>query len=134
MLLRKTPSPQLPPLITNFDDDFALRASRKLIRQRCSSVGEGERAVTVRSEDAEIFEREFHPEFNADHLQNLPKHNIYMKLSIDGSTSSPFSAETIPSFEANTISVREKIIDQTRQRYCVEKRSIESKIEKWLRL
>lgn len=88
-------------------------------------------AFTVGSEDAEIFEREFHPEFNADHLQNLPKHNIYLKLSIDGSTSSSFSAETIPPFDANTFSARERIIDQTRQRYCVEKRSIESKIEKW---
>ena len=89
-------------------------------------------AFTVGSEDAEVLEREFHPEFSADHLQNLPKHNIYMKLSIDGSTSSPFSSETIPPFEANTISARERIIDQTRQRYCVEKRSVESKIENWL--
>jgi hypothetical protein len=91
-------------------------------------------AFTVGSEDAEVLEREFHPEFNAEYLQNLPKHNIYMKLSINGSTSSPFSAETIPPFVANTISAREKIIDQTRQRYCVEKRSIETKIEKWLTL
>lgn len=89
---------------------------------------------TTGSEDAELLAKEFYPEFRADHLQNLPKHNVYMKLSINGSTSSPFSAETIPPLQVNTTSVRERIIDQTRQRYCVEKRSIESKIEKWLSL
>jgi Type IV secretion-system coupling protein DNA-binding domain len=89
-------------------------------------------AFTVGSEDAEILQREFNPEFSADDLQNLPKCNVYLKLSIDGSTSSPFSAETIPPTEANLISAKKKIIDQTRQRYCVEKRSIEDKIEKWL--
>ena len=89
-------------------------------------------AFTVGSEDAEILKLEFHPEFNADHLQNLPKYNIYMKLSIDGSTSSPFSAETTPPLQANPVSVRKQIIDQTRLRYCIAKQSIEDKIEKWL--
>ena len=89
-------------------------------------------AFTVGSEDAGVLEREFHPEFSADHLQNLPKHNIYLKLSINGSTSVPFSAETIPPNEPSAVSPREKIIEQTRQRYCVKRRSIESKIEKWL--
>jgi len=89
-------------------------------------------AFNVGSEDAEILEREFHPEFNADHLQTLPKYNIYMKLSISGSTSMPFSAETIESPLPEPVSHRSKVIEQTRQRYCVEKRSVESKIEKWL--
>lgn len=89
-------------------------------------------AFTVGSEDAELLEREFHPDFNADHLQNLPKHNIYLKLSINGSTSLPFSAETISPIESSEISPREKIIEQSRQRYCLEKRTIETKIEKWL--
>ena len=89
-------------------------------------------AFTVGSEDAQILEREFHPEFTADDLQSLPKHNIYMKLSIDESTSSPFSAETLPPYDASALSAREKIVDQTRQRYCVEKQTIEGKIKKWL--
>ncbi|MCC6962544.1 MAG: type IV secretion system DNA-binding domain-containing protein [candidate division Zixibacteria bacterium] len=89
-------------------------------------------AFTVGSEDAEILEREFHPEFTADHLQALPKYNIYLKLSIGGSTSTPFSAETIESPLPESVSHRDKVIRQARQRYCVEKRSIEGKIAKWL--
>ncbi len=89
-------------------------------------------AFTVGSEDAEILEREFQPEFNADHLQTLPKYNIYLKLSINGSTSTPFSAETISPFQAEAISARTKIIEQTRQRYCLGKGTIETKIAKWL--
>jgi len=91
-------------------------------------------AFAVGSEDSEILARELHPEFNVDNLQNLPKHNIYMKLSIDGSTSSPFSAETIPPFQMIGVSARKRIIAQTRQRYCVERKSIESKVENWLAL
>ncbi len=89
-------------------------------------------AFTVGSEDAELLEREFHPEFNADHLQTLPKYNIYLKLSIDGSTSTPFSAETIPPLSSESLSHRAKILEQTRQRYCANEKKIESKIEKWL--
>lgn len=89
-------------------------------------------AFTAGSEDAEILEKEFHPEFNAGHLQTLPKYNVYMKLSIDGSTSAPFSAETMPPVEPCGISQREKIIEQARQRYCTGRPAIESKIETWL--
>lgn len=89
-------------------------------------------AFTVGSEDAEFLEREFHPEFNADHLQTLPKYTIYLKLSIDGSTSAPFSAETIESLPSEPVSHKGKILEQTRQRYCVDRTKIENKIEKWL--
>lgn len=91
-------------------------------------------AFTVGSEDAEILEREFRPEFNADDLQILPNYNVYLKLSINGSTSTPFSAETVPPIEPNELSPRNKIVDQTRQRYCVDRKMIESRIEKWLSL
>jgi len=84
------------------------------------------------SEDSEILAKEFYPEFRADHILGLPKHHVYMKLSIDGSTSSPFSAETLPPIKPLVISPREKIIGQTRQRYCVGQQSIETNITKWL--
>jgi len=48
----------------------------------------------VGSEDAEILEREFYPEFHASDLTNLPNYHIYLKLMIDGVVSQPFSAET----------------------------------------
>jgi hypothetical protein len=45
--------------------------------------------------DAEILEKEFHSEFEAADLINLPNYSIYLKLMIDGSVFKPFSAETI---------------------------------------
>ena len=89
-------------------------------------------AFTVGSEDAEILEREFSPEFSADDLLNLPKYNIYLKLSINGSTSTPFSADTLISPAPEPLGHAEKVIGQTQQRYCVSKQLIQARIEKWL--
>ena len=84
------------------------------------------------SEDAEILSREFDPVFNTVHLQSLPKYNVYLKLSINGSTSDPFSAETFSPYTTGTVSHREKIIVQSRERYAVSRAVVEEKIRKWL--
>ena len=49
--------------------------------------------------DAAIFSREFEPKFGTVDLLNLPNHNIYLKLMIDGAPSQPFSAVTFPPSE-----------------------------------
>lgn len=46
--------------------------------------------------DARLLAQEFHPVFSQDDLVNLPRHHIYLKLMIDGATSKPFSALTLP--------------------------------------
>jgi hypothetical protein len=46
--------------------------------------------------DALVLEKEFHPEFTAHDLVNLPNYHIYLKLMIDGMVSKPFSARTLP--------------------------------------
>ena len=46
-------------------------------------------------EDARIFAREFEPVFVPLDLVNLPNHDIYLKLMIDGTPSQPFSATTL---------------------------------------
>ncbi|MGD0538971.1 MAG: hypothetical protein ABSC03_15155 [Verrucomicrobiota bacterium] len=45
--------------------------------------------------DAELLEKEFWPTFNAQDLINLPNHNVYIKLMVNGMVSQPFSAETV---------------------------------------
>ncbi|MEK7076700.1 MAG: type IV secretory system conjugative DNA transfer family protein [Patescibacteria group bacterium] len=45
----------------------------------------------VGATDAEFLELEFTPEFLQGDLVNLPNHNIYLKLMVDGITSRPFS-------------------------------------------
>jgi hypothetical protein len=52
----------------------------------------------VGPEDAEILEKEFYPEFSHQDLVNHAKHHIYLRLAIDGKTSRPFSAATLPPF------------------------------------
>ena len=46
-------------------------------------------------EDAQMITREFEPVFAPEDLVNLPNHNIYLKLMIDGAPSKPFSATTL---------------------------------------
>lgn len=46
-------------------------------------------------EDARILAREFEPVFSYGDLMNLPNHNIYLKLMIDGAPSQAFSAKTL---------------------------------------
>jgi hypothetical protein len=53
----------------------------------------------VGAEDAKYLAQEFYPVFSQAHLVNLPAYNIYLKLMIDGKTSQPFSAETLPPTE-----------------------------------
>lgn len=50
----------------------------------------------VGAEDARHLAQEVYPTFAAEDLINLPKYAMYLKLMIDGSTSIPFSAETLP--------------------------------------
>ena len=47
-------------------------------------------------EDAAFIAREFAPTFEPLDFMNLPNHDIYIKLMIDGTPSKPFSATTLP--------------------------------------
>jgi hypothetical protein len=84
------------------------------------------------SEDAERIAGELFPVFTAEHLQNLPAYNSYLKLSFGSSTSEPFSALTIPAQEHQEISNADKVVEQTRQRYSTPKTQVENKIGRWL--
>lgn len=49
--------------------------------------------------DATYLAKEFQPKFDALDLINLPRYSIYVKLTVEGSISKPFSADTITSDE-----------------------------------
>jgi len=86
----------------------------------------------VGAADAEFLEKEFAPEFNSQDLVNLANYNIYLKLMINGVTSRPFSAQTLPPIlieEKET--QREKIIRISRERYATSREKIEDKIRRW---
>lgn len=52
----------------------------------------------VGPDDAEVLEREFEPVFAASDLVALPNYSVYVRLMVDGKTTTPFSAETLSSW------------------------------------
>ena len=84
----------------------------------------------VGAEDGEFLEKEFSPEFYSTDLVNLSKQNIYVKLMIDGLTSRPFSAETLPPATFDN-DYEDEIIESSRSKYGKEKEVIEKEISKY---
>lgn len=82
----------------------------------------------VGAEDAEFLEKEFMPEFLQTDLVNLSKANIYIKLMIDGVSSRPFSAETLPPQKLPLVNYRDVIIKNTRDRYGTPRSVVEARI------
>jgi len=50
----------------------------------------------VGAEDAEYLAKEFFPTFSNEDLVNLTRYSMYLKLQIEGATSQPFSADSLP--------------------------------------
>jgi len=87
----------------------------------------------VGAADAEFLEKEYMPEFLQNDLVNLAKYNIYAKLMIDGVSSRPFSAETLPPQKPPLISHRDIIIENSRHRYGTPRKIVDEKISsEWL--
>lgn len=86
----------------------------------------------VGSDDAEFLEKEFEPEFTPSDIVNLPNYKIYLKLMIDGITSRPFSAKTLPPMaKSGNKEIEEEVIRSSRELYCKSKEEVESEINNW---
>lgn len=81
----------------------------------------------VGPDDAHFLAKEFAPIFDEMDFVNLPHHHIYLKLMIDGVTSRPFSAVTLP-LPTNGISNKDEIIKESRRRYGRPRKEVEQKI------
>lgn len=81
--------------------------------------------------DAEIFEKQFAPTFTAEDIVNLGKFQIYLSLMIDGIGSRPFSARTMAPIPPQPISLREQVIDHSRQIYAQPRALVEANISSW---
>lgn len=73
----------------------------------------------VGADDAKHLVQEVHPIFSEEDLINLPKYSMYLKLMIDGATSKPFSANTLPS-NAPDKSYKKEVLISSRNRYARE--------------
>jgi len=86
----------------------------------------------VGADDAEFLESEFDPEFTPQDILNLPNYKVYMKLMIDGVTSRPFSAKTLPPLvKSGDKKIEEEVIRSSRALYCRSKEVVEREINDW---
>lgn len=82
--------------------------------------------------DAEFLEKEFEPIFEPTDLLNLPKAHIILKLMINGVSSEPFSAVTLPPISDQYTGNAEKVIKVSRERYANPVLDVEEKISRWM--
>ncbi|MBP7805020.1 MAG: type IV secretion system DNA-binding domain-containing protein [Candidatus Pacebacteria bacterium] len=86
----------------------------------------------VGAADAEYLEKEFEPEFMIQDMVNLPNYTAYLKLMIDGVTSRPFSAKTLPPFKIPVNStVANEIVESSRTLYARPRETVEKEINDW---
>lgn len=86
----------------------------------------------VGATDAEFLEVQFAPELISQDFVNLSNYNVYLKLLVDGISSRPFSAITLPPIPLeSSLRIKERIVEASRKRYSQPAREVESEIEKW---
>lgn len=86
----------------------------------------------VGAQDAEYLEPEFTPEFEIEDMVGLPNHNIYLKLLVNGVTSRPFSAATLPPIRVNSSPENiQNIVETTRKNFTLTREEVESEINSW---
>ncbi len=81
--------------------------------------------------DAEVLEKEFAPQFTAEDMVNLGFAQIYLKLMIDGVSSAPFSAVTMPPIAEPEISFKTDILEASRTQFAHPRVAVEEEIRKW---
>ncbi|MFH1973778.1 MAG: type IV secretion system DNA-binding domain-containing protein [Patescibacteria group bacterium] len=86
--------------------------------------------MRIGGEDAAFLETEFAPTFTPEDLVNLPKYQMYLKLMVDGVSTAPFSATTLPPISNRTGS-EPKVIAVCRERYAEPRAMMEEKILRW---
>jgi len=83
-------------------------------------------------DDATMMSLQFKEVIEANDLLSLPKFTAYTKLMVDGVTSEPFSMKTFPLPDpVASEEVRNKIREQSRQRYAMPKEKLQELLKAW---
>ncbi len=88
-------------------------------------------AFRVGAFDAEVFEKEFAPVFISEDIVNLGFTQIYLKLMIDGVSSQPFSANSLPPIKKPDLNYKDDIMEHSRKVFARPKPEVEELINKW---
>jgi len=84
--------------------------------------------------DAKILSPEYEPYFDANDLITLERHNMYIKMMVDGMTSKPFSAKTYSSPDDKITNLQDKVIEHSRNTYGTDVKIVDEKIRKWVEM
>ena len=79
--------------------------------------------------DSEFLSSAFAGSVSQDDLINLGFSKIFASVSVDGVSTQPFSAGTLPPIEKNKLSFRDRIIRSSRERYATPRSEIENMIK-----
>jgi len=79
-------------------------------------------------DDALSLEKEMTPVFKAKDMINLGMQEFYVKMTVDGNTADPFSAETLKIMPPTHSSYRERIIEFNHKTYCEPLEEVKRKI------
>jgi len=88
----------------------------------------------VGGDDAAKLAVEMTPVFRAEDMINLGVQEFYIKITIDGETFDPFSAETLKVLPATHDSYKKEIVEQSRQKYTLSLKEVKKKLEEEERL
>ncbi len=75
--------------------------------------------LSIGAQDAEILQREYGNEVEAEDLTSLEKYQVILRMSLDNKITPPFSAYTLP-LPKNVSNHRDKIIKQSRMQFGLE--------------
>lgn len=81
--------------------------------------------------DAEVLEKEFAPQFTMEDIVNLGFAQIYLKLMIDGVSSQPFSATTLPPIPQAAHSFVTQVVEMSRKQFASPRADVEKNIVDW---
>jgi len=83
----------------------------------------------IGGDDARRLESEMTPIFKAKDMINLGMQEFYIKMTIDGNTYDPFSAETLKIMPATHRSFKEEILNFSRETYAIGVEEVKKKLE-----
>lgn len=86
----------------------------------------------VGSTDALVFEKEFAPTFTAEDIVNLDFAQMYLRMTIDGIGSKPFSAKGLGPIAPPDYSNKDQVIEASRKNYARPRAEIEEVVRKLL--
>ena len=89
-------------------------------------------SFTLGYDDASVMSSQFKEVVSTNDLISLPKFTAYTRLMVDGISSDPFSMKTLPPFTSEgDVEYIEKIRNQSRQRYAMEREQLETLMNAW---